>query len=109
MMQSALDIMFAQMRAAETVLQQLDSTLETIRFDPTVPISVETAINQTLTTIDELLTDFRGNPVLEPLMDQLKSQYVETIEHKVKVVLSQPVGLQTSTIGLIAGPSLLSA
>jgi len=75
------------MRAAEIALQQLDLRLETIRFDPAIPSTVETAINQTLAVIDELLGDFKGNSVLEPMVDQLKAQYLETIEHK--VIMSQ--------------------
>lgn len=77
------DVVRAQIRDAEAVLQQLDLRLEAIRFDPVVPSSVETAINQTSAVIDSLLSGFNGNPVLAPLVDQLKVQYRENIEHKV--------------------------
>ncbi|MNJ49206.1 hypothetical protein D3C77_444250 [compost metagenome] len=86
-LQPTLDAVCAQIRVAEAVLQQLDSRLEAIRYDPAIPSSIETAIKQTLAVIDELLADFKGNSVLEPMVDQLKAQYLETIEHK--VIMSQ--------------------
>lgn len=82
-MQTTQDAVRAQMRDAEAILQQLDPTLETIRFDPTDPASVTSAIKQTTEVIDSLLAQFRGNPVLAPLADQLKIQYLENIEDKV--------------------------
>jgi saccharopine dehydrogenase-like NADP-dependent oxidoreductase len=88
------------MRAAEAVLQQLDSKLETISFDPAIPASVEAAIKQTLTVIEMLLSDFKGNPVLEPMVAQLKVQYLETIEHKVS--MSQAAGLEARRLPVLA-------
>jgi saccharopine dehydrogenase-like NADP-dependent oxidoreductase len=87
------------MRAAEGVLQQLDSKLEAISFDPSIPASVETAIKQTLVVIDALLAGFRGNPVLEPMVDQLKTQYVDTIKHKVN--LSQVAGFEARRLPVL--------
>ncbi len=100
MIQSELEAACAQMREAETALQQLDLRLEAIRFDPAIPSTVETAIKQTLLVIDELLADFKGNSVLEPMVDQLKAQYLETIEHK--VIMSQGAGLQTRQMSALA-------
>ncbi|WP_267273213.1 hypothetical protein [Pseudomonas putida] len=96
MIQSQLDAACAQMREAETALQQLDLRLEAIRFDPAIPSTVETAIKQA----DELLANFKGNSVLEPMVDQLKAQYLETIEHK--VIMSQGAGLQARQMPALA-------
>ncbi|WP_177490517.1 hypothetical protein [Pseudomonas sp. HMWF006] len=82
-MQISLDAVREQMRDAEAILQQLDLTLEAIRFDPSIPSSVAAAAKQTSAVIDSHLAGFRGNPVLAPLVDQLKIQYLENIEHKV--------------------------
>lgn len=82
-MQTSLDTVREQMRDAVAILEQLDLTLEAIRFDPSVPASVAAAAKQTSAVIDSLLAEFRGNPVLAPLADQLKIQYLENIEHKV--------------------------
>lgn len=99
-MQPARDIVCAQMRAAEGVLQQLDSKLEAISFDPSIPASVEAAIKQTMAVIDALLADFKGNPVLEPMVSQLKIQYLDTIEHKVD--MSPAAGLEGQRLPLLA-------
>ncbi|WP_052062233.1 hypothetical protein [Pseudomonas soli] len=88
------------MRAAEGVLQQLDSKLEAISFDPTIPASVETAIKQTMAVTDVLLADFKGNTVLGPMVSQLKAQYLDTIEHKVD--MSQAAGLEGRRLPLLA-------
>lgn len=82
-MQISLDAVREQMRDAEAILQQLDLALEAIRFDPSIPASVAAAAKQTSAVIDSHLAGFRGNPVLAPLADQLKIQYLENIEHKV--------------------------
>ncbi|WP_178118186.1 hypothetical protein [Pseudomonas sp. FSL R10-2245] len=100
MIQSDLDAARAQMREAETALQQLDLRLEAICFDPAILSTVETAIRQTFVVIHELLADFKGNSVLEPMVDQLKAQYLESIEHK--VIMSQGAGIQTRQMPALA-------
>lgn len=82
-MHSTIDEVRAQMREAEPLLKRLDQELEAINFDPAVPSSVEAAIRQVTETIDSLLAGFNGNPVLGPLANQLKTQYVEGIQQQV--------------------------
>lgn len=77
------DVVQAQMRDAEAVLQNLDNKLEAITFDPAVPASVDAATRQTATLIDTLLAGFAGNPILGPLAEQLKVQYLENIGERV--------------------------
>ncbi len=78
-MHSTLDVVRAQMREAGPVLKRLDQELETIDFDPAVPSSVEAATQWVVETIDCFLAGFDGNPILGPLANQLKTQYVESI------------------------------
>lgn len=47
-----------------------------------------------MAVIDDLLIDFKRNAVLEPMVDLLKIQYLENIEHK--VALSESCGLDAS-------------
>ncbi|WP_338524915.1 hypothetical protein NUH87_04350 [Pseudomonas batumici] len=82
-MHSTLDVVRAQMQAAEPVLKQLDVELEAISFDPSVPSSVDTATERVTAIIDTLLVGFKTNPILGPLADQLKSQYLDAIQHQV--------------------------
>jgi hypothetical protein len=71
------------MKEAEPVLKQLDVELEAISFDPFSPSSVDAAIEQVAAVIDSLLVNFKSNPILSPLADQLKSQYLDAIQHQV--------------------------
>lgn len=82
-MNSTLDVVRAQMQEAEPVLKQLDVELEAINFDPFIPSSVDAAIEKVTAVIDTLLVNFRANPILSSLVDQLKSQYLDAIHHQV--------------------------
>jgi len=82
-MHSTLDVVRAQMQVAEPVLKQLDVELEAISFDLSVPSSVDAATEKVAAIIDTLLVEFRANPILGPLADQLKSQYLDAIQHQV--------------------------
>jgi hypothetical protein len=72
-----------QMRDAEPVLKALDLELEQITFDPLEPVSVEAAIEQVVDVIDAHMEDFKSNPILGPMVDELKAQYVEGIQAQV--------------------------
>lgn len=82
-MHSTLDVVRTQMQEAEPVLKQLDVELEAIIFDPFIPSSVDAAIERVAAVIDTLLVDFKANPILGPLANQLKSQYLDAIQHQV--------------------------
>jgi hypothetical protein len=60
------DVVRAQLRDAEAVLQKLEIRLQAIRFDPIVPASVDAATRQTSAVIETLLSGFRDNPILAP-------------------------------------------
>ncbi|WP_283184449.1 hypothetical protein [Pseudomonas svalbardensis] len=64
-------------------MKQLDVELETISFDPFIPSSVDAAIERVAAVINTLLVSFKANPILGPLADQLKSQYLDAIQHQV--------------------------
>ncbi|MFJ2385877.1 hypothetical protein [Pseudomonas koreensis] len=81
-MNSTLDVVRAQMQEAEPVLKQLDVELEAINFDPFTPSSVDAAIEKVTAVIDTLLVNFRANPILSSLADQLRSQYLDAIHHR---------------------------
>lgn len=80
---SALDLLRTQMQDAEPVLRKLDAELELIEFDPAAPASVDAAIVQVSRMIDAHLADFRTNPILGPMAEQLKAQYVDGIHEQV--------------------------
>ncbi|WP_434706593.1 hypothetical protein [Pseudomonas sp. D4-18] len=78
-----LEAIRIQMREAETVLKALDKTLECITFDSSDRESVDAAIGQVTQTIDTKLKGFKNNPILSPMVEELKAQYVEGIQTQV--------------------------
>jgi hypothetical protein len=83
MMGSALDVLRNQIQDAEPVLKRLDLEMERIEFDPRIPASVEAAKVTVDAVIDRLMGAFKKNPILGPLTDDLKSQYLEGIATQV--------------------------
>lgn len=82
-MESSLEKLRAQIQNAEPVLQRLDLEMERIEFDPLVSASVAAANARVTGLIDKLLAGFDGNPILGPLAEQLKAQYLEGIQAQV--------------------------
>jgi hypothetical protein len=80
---TALDLLRTQMQDAEPVLKALDVELERIAFDPAEAVSVDAAITRVSNVIDAHLASFRENPILGPMAEQLKSQYVDGIHEQV--------------------------
>ena len=64
-----------QMAEAQKVLQSLDGDLCTVNFDPYDPTSIEAAIQQVVTVIDERVGHHNSNPIIGPLAEQMKAQY----------------------------------
>lgn len=82
-MQSSLDLLRTQIQDAEPVLKRLDAEMEKIQFDPLVDASVNSANVKILQVIEQLLSPFGTNPVLGPLTESLKAQYLEGIQAQV--------------------------
>jgi hypothetical protein len=80
---SALDRLRVQMQDADPVLTALDEELERIEFDPTSPASVDAAILKVGQVVDAHLANFKANPILGSMAEQLKAQYVEGIHEQV--------------------------
>lgn len=72
-----------QLREAEQVLKALDHDLEKLIFDPCKRESIEAAIEHVILTIDTRLNGFKINPILGPMVEELKAQYVEGIQAQV--------------------------
>jgi len=88
-MPSSLDALRTQILNAEPVLKKLDVEMEKIQFDPRVPASVDAASEKVESLIDELLAGFKNNPVLAPLADELKSQYLEGVQEQVTAAMEE--------------------
>jgi len=82
-MGSSVDAMRKEFLAAEPALKRLDLEMERMKFNPRLPASVDAARAKVSKVIERLMGDFKGNPVLGPLTEELKSQYLESIKIRV--------------------------
>ncbi len=76
---SGLDMIGRQLSDAQKALEALDGELGTVNFDPNDPASIELAIQNVESIIDEKVAPFADNPVIAPLIEGMKEQYREAI------------------------------
>lgn len=76
---SGLDTISRQLSDAQKALEALDGELGTVSFDPNDPSSIELAIQNVGSIIDEKVAPFANNPVIAQLVDGMKEQYREAI------------------------------
>src|ERR1019366_8445610 len=72
---SGLDKLSRDMDEAQKVLSLLDGELGTVSFNPSEPASIEAAIQQAESMIDDRLAAYSSNPIIGPMIDGLKEQY----------------------------------
>ena len=70
------------LRDASEALQNLDGTITTLKFDPNDPASVNAAIAEMEGAIDVKMSPWRGNEIIENLIEQAKEQYRERVLDK---------------------------
>jgi len=68
-----------QLADAQKVLHSLDGELCTVRFDPADPESIEIAIQEVWSIIDERVGPHTSNPIIGPLAEEMKEKYREEI------------------------------
>jgi hypothetical protein len=76
---SGLDTLSRQLADAQRALEALDGELGTVNFDPNDPASIEMAIQNVESIIDEKVAPFADNPVIAPVIEGMKEQYREAI------------------------------
>lgn len=64
-----------QLTDAQKALEALDGELGTVSFNPNDPGSIEAAIQQIETTIDDRLGNYASNKIIGPLAEQMKESY----------------------------------
>lgn len=87
-----LDDLRAQMIAAEESLKKLDIEMEKIEYDPLIPESVQEARKRVRQLIDTILAGFGDNPVLAPMVAELRSLYLDRIEEHLRTVQGRESG-----------------
>jgi len=76
---TGLDNLTRQLDDAQKALEAIDGELGTVSFDPHDPGSIEAAIQEIETIIDDRLGSYVSNPIIAPLIGQLKERYREGI------------------------------
>ncbi|MBD8472492.1 hypothetical protein IFT98_20025 [Pseudomonas sp. CFBP 8770] len=63
------------LKDAEVALNELSGKLCTVNFDPYDPGSIEQAIQLVHKTIDDRVGGYESNPVIRPLIEEMKEYY----------------------------------
>ncbi|WP_313451040.1 hypothetical protein [Stutzerimonas kunmingensis] len=79
---TGLDKLQRDLKEAQHALSELDGELGTISFDPHDPGSIEAAIQSVCRMVDERAGRYASNPVVGPMIEQMKESYRESILQK---------------------------
>lgn len=82
---TGLDTLQRQLEEAQRALNSLDGTIDTLKFNPNDPQSVQAAIRQMEAAIDSKIAPYRNNPLVSQVAQGLKDQYREMILERSKI------------------------
>lgn len=77
-----LDKLQRQLEDAQRAFQELDGELGRVTFDPHEPASIEHAVQEMTRMIDDRVGRYAANPIVAPLVDEMKVKYREAIVEK---------------------------
>jgi hypothetical protein len=72
---TGFDDLTRQLEDAQKALESLDGEIGTVSFNPRDPGSIEAAIKQIESVIDERVGIYASNPIIAPLIEGMKEQY----------------------------------
>ncbi|RIA22555.1 hypothetical protein DFO61_3243 [Ectopseudomonas oleovorans] len=79
---TGLDKLQRDLEEAQRALGELDGELGTINFNPHDPSSIEAAIQSVYRMVDERAGRYASNPVVGPMIEEMKESYRESILQK---------------------------
>lgn len=79
---SGLDKFSNDLDEASRALSALDGELGIVHFDPEDAQSIQLAISQMEQIIDERMGRYLNNPIVGPLVDEMKEKYADAILEK---------------------------
>jgi len=74
-----LDEMMRKLKELEKATAALDGDIANVAFNPHDPQSIEIAIQQMETAIDERVSGYRNNDMVEGLVEEMKERYRQAI------------------------------
>lgn len=72
---SGLDNLTNQLEEAQKAIAEMNGEIGTVSFDPSDPMSIEQAVKSVEAMIDTRLGNYSQNPIIGPLIDDMKEQY----------------------------------
>ena len=87
---TGLDKLQRELAEAQRALSNLDGELSTFRFDPHDPASIEAAIQSVNQMLDQHAGQYASNPIVGPMIDQMKAAYRESIVEKAATARLKP-------------------
>jgi len=79
---TGLDKLQRDLDEAQRALGELDGELGTVNFNPNDPSSIEAAIQSVYRMVDERAGQYASNPVVGPMIEEMKESYRENILQK---------------------------
>ena len=78
---TGLDQLTRELDEAKKALAAVDGELGAVNFNPYDPASIEAAVQEVERMIDERLGSYAANPIVAPIVEQMKESYrAEIIE-----------------------------
>ena len=87
---TGLDKLQRELAEAQRALSELDGELGTVNFDPHDPASIEVAIQSVNQMVDQRAGPYASNPVVKPMIEQMKEAYRESIVAKAAAARLKP-------------------
>ena len=76
---SGLETLTRKMDEFAMFAEEVDGELATVSFDPTDPASIEAAISEMATAIDQKAIPYEGNDMVSDLVQQMKENFRDQI------------------------------
>ena len=87
---TGLDKLQRELAEAQRALSDFDDELGTVRFDPHDPSSIEAAIQSVNQMVDQRVGQYASNPIVGPMIDQMKEAYRQSIVEKAAAARLNP-------------------
>jgi hypothetical protein len=82
---SGLDKLQQELKEAQAAFAALDGQIATFKFDPDNRESIECALRQMETAIDQKIEPYRTNPLVATMTEKLKQTYSDAIWQKATI------------------------
>lgn len=87
---TGLDKLQRELAEAQRAMRDIDGELGTVRFDPHDPSSIEAAIQSVNQMVDQRLGQHASNPIVGPMIHQMKEAYRASIVKRAAVARLNP-------------------